>query len=56
MYSPQLLILLFLILLVKMTELAAKIGQSIRQIRKQSNITQESLALQCGIDRRRIQT
>lgn len=34
-----------------MTELAAKIGQSIRQKRTQSNITQESLALQCGIDR-----
>ena len=34
-----------------MTELASKIGQSIRQKRTQSNITQESLALQCGIDR-----
>lgn len=34
-----------------MTELASKIGLSIRQKRTQSNITQESLALQCGIDR-----
>ncbi|NNG83124.1 helix-turn-helix transcriptional regulator [Acinetobacter sp. ANC 5378] len=34
-----------------MTELASKIGQSIRHKRTQSNITQESLALQCGIDR-----
>ena len=34
-----------------MTELASKIGQSIRQKRTQSNITQESLALQCGLDR-----
>ncbi|ALD01762.1 XRE family transcriptional regulator [Acinetobacter sp. TTH0-4] len=34
-----------------MTELASKIGQSIRQKRTQFNITQESLALQCGIDR-----
>ncbi len=34
-----------------MTKLASKIGQLIRQKRTQSNITQESLALQCGIDR-----
>ena len=34
-----------------MTELASKIWQSILQKRTQSNITQEYLALQCGIDR-----
>lgn len=34
-----------------MTELSVAIGQLIRKQRTQKNITQESLALQCGIDR-----
>jgi transcriptional regulator with XRE-family HTH domain len=34
-----------------MTELSVAIGHLIRNKRKQSKITQESLALQCGIDR-----
>lgn len=34
-----------------MTELSKVIGCSIRNKRKEKNITQESLALQCGIDR-----
>jgi transcriptional regulator with XRE-family HTH domain len=34
-----------------MTELSVAIGQLIRKQRKQQSITQESLALQCGIDR-----
>ena len=34
-----------------MTALAVKIGKIIRQKRTESNITQESLALKCEIDR-----
>jgi transcriptional regulator with XRE-family HTH domain len=34
-----------------MTELSKVIGCSIRSKRKEKNITQESLSLQCGIDR-----
>ena len=34
-----------------MSELSKVIGCSIRNKRKEKNITQESLALQCGIDR-----
>ena len=34
-----------------MTELSVAIGQLIRKQRTQQSITQESLALQCGIDR-----
>ena len=34
-----------------MTELSVAIGQLIRKKRTQQSITQESLALQCGIDR-----
>lgn len=34
-----------------MTELSVAIGQLIRIQRSQQKITQESLALQCGIDR-----
>ncbi|MGE8545134.1 MULTISPECIES: helix-turn-helix transcriptional regulator [unclassified Acinetobacter] len=34
-----------------MTELSIKIGHLIRNRRKELKITQESLALQCGIDR-----
>lgn len=34
-----------------MTELSKVIGCSIRNKRKEKNITQESLSLQCGIDR-----
>lgn len=34
-----------------MTELSIAIGQLIRKQRTQQSITQESLALQCGIDR-----
>lgn len=34
-----------------MSELSIKIGQLIRKKRTENRITQESLALQCGIDR-----
>ncbi|ENW86347.1 MULTISPECIES: helix-turn-helix domain-containing protein [Acinetobacter] len=34
-----------------MSELSIKIGQLICNKRKEKNITQESLSLQCGIDR-----
>ena len=51
MYSPQLLILLFLVYRIEMSELSQKIGQLIRKIRMEKKISQESLALQCGIDR-----
>lgn len=34
-----------------MSELSTEIGQLIRNKRKEKNITQESLSLQCGIDR-----
>jgi len=34
-----------------MSELSIKIGQLIRTKRKERNITQESISLQCGIDR-----
>lgn len=34
-----------------MSELSIAIGQLIRNKRKEKNITQESLSLQCGIDR-----
>ncbi len=34
-----------------MNELAVSIGQLIRKKRKEKKITQEALALQCGIDR-----
>lgn len=34
-----------------MSELSIAIGQLIRNIRTKRNITQEALALQCGIDR-----
>ena len=34
-----------------MAELSIKIGQLIRKKRKEKKITQEALALQCGIDR-----
>ena len=34
-----------------MTKLSVEIGQLIRKQRTQQGITQESLALQCGIDR-----
>ena len=51
MYSPQLLIFLFLVYRIEMSELSQKIGQLIRKIRMEKKISQESLALQCGIDR-----
>lgn len=34
-----------------MTELAIKIGKKLREKRLEKNITQENLALLCGIDR-----
>ncbi|WP_087548431.1 helix-turn-helix domain-containing protein [Acinetobacter sp. WCHA39] len=34
-----------------MSELSIKIGQLIRKKRTENRLTQESLALQCGIDR-----
>ncbi|MCL6695266.1 helix-turn-helix domain-containing protein [Acinetobacter baumannii] len=34
-----------------MSELSIKIGQLIRKKRMENRLTQESLALQCGIDR-----
>ncbi|WP_218699246.1 helix-turn-helix domain-containing protein [Acinetobacter harbinensis] len=34
-----------------MTELAIALGRNIRKIRKEKNLSQEKLALMCGLDR-----
>lgn len=51
MHNPQSLIFIFLNSWFEMSELSETIGQLIRNKRTEQKITQESLALQCGIDR-----
>lgn len=51
MHNPQSLIFIFLNSWFGMSELSETIGQLIRNKRTEQKITQESLALQCGIDR-----
>lgn len=51
MFDPQLLIFLFLNTYFQMSDLSTKIGQLVRNKRTEKKISQESLALQCGIDR-----
>lgn len=50
-YSPQIVIVLFFEHLIQMTELAIALGRNIRKIRKEKNLSQEKLALMCGLDR-----
>lgn len=51
MFSPQIWIVLFFEQLDQMTELAALLGQNIRKARQEKKISQEKLALMCGLDR-----
>jgi len=51
MFSPQIEIVLFFEHLDQMTELAFLLGQNIRKARKEKHISQEKLALLCGLDR-----
>ena len=50
-YNPQIVIVLFFEQLIQMTELAIALGRNIRKIRKEKNLSQEKLALMCGLDR-----
>ncbi len=51
MFNPQIVIVLFFEHLIQMTELAIALGRNIRKIRKEKNLSQEKLALMCGLDR-----
>lgn len=51
MFNPQMLIVLFFEQLIQMTELAIALGRNIRKIRKEKDLSQEKLALMCGLDR-----
>jgi transcriptional regulator with XRE-family HTH domain len=51
MLSPQIEIVLFFEHLGQMTELAVLLGQNIRKVRQEKKISQEKLALMCGLDR-----
>lgn len=51
MLSPQIEIVLFFEHLDQMTELAFLLGRNIRKVRKEKHISQEKLALLCGLDR-----
>lgn len=51
MSSPQIWIVLFFEQLDQMTELATLLGQNIRKARQEKKISQEKLALMCGLDR-----
>ena len=51
MFNPQIVIVLFFEQLIQMTELAIELGRNIRKIRKEKNLSQEKLALMCGLDR-----
>lgn len=51
MLSPQIEIVLFFEHLGQMTELAVLLGQNIRKFRQEKKISQEKLALMCGLDR-----
>ena len=50
-YNPQIVIVLFFEHLNQMTELASLLGQKIRKARKEKGLSQEKLALMCGLDR-----
>ena len=51
MFNPQIVIVLFFEQLIQMTELAIALGQNIRKTRKEKDLSQEKLALMCGLDR-----
>lgn len=51
MLSPQIEIVLFFEHLGQMTELAVLLGQNIRKVRQEKKISQEKLALMCGLNR-----
>lgn len=51
MFNPQMVIVLFFEQLIQMTELAIALGQNIRKARKSKDLSQEKLALMCGLDR-----
>ena len=51
MFNPQIVIVLFFEQLIQMTELAIELGRNIRKTRKEKNLSQEKLALMCGLDR-----
>ena len=51
MFNPQIVIVLFFEQLIQMTELAIALGQNIRKARKDKDLSQEKLALMCGLDR-----
>lgn len=51
MFNPQIVIVLFFEQLIQMTELAIALGQNIRKARKEKGLSQEKLALICGLDR-----
>ena len=51
MFNPQIVIVLFFEHLIQMTELAIVLGRNIRKTRKEKNLSQEKLALMCGLDR-----
>ena len=44
-------IVLFFEQLIQMAELAIALGRNIRKTRKEKNLSQEKLALMCGLDR-----
>ena len=51
MFNPQIVRVLCFEHLIQMTELAIALGRNIRKIRKEKNLSQEKLALMCGLDR-----
>ena len=51
MFNPQIVIVLFFEQLIQMAELAIALGRNIRKTRKEKNLSQEKLALMCGLDR-----
>lgn len=51
MFNPQIVIVLFFEQLIQMAELAIALGRNIRKTRKEKDLSQEKLALMCGLDR-----
>ena len=51
MFNPQIVIVLFFEHLIQMTGLAIALGRNIRKTRKEKDLSQEKLALMCGLDR-----
>lgn len=51
MFNPQIVIVLFFDQLAQMMKLSVLLGQNIRKVRKKSGLSQEKLALMCGLDR-----